>query len=212
MAVRWQVTKLIRETQALSAQVALYFTDQSPPYVALVEVEKWLHEKAVEAPAPNVMRVELHRVEGTREECGLPTLVRTVDEAEAILQVWARTAPAPGDGYHKTDVRVTFDDGTEHRLRADLQQGETGYFDMATRYVIYSSQDACLLGKEVWAGPEMYAEWAWSRECNRRGNGYVRMAVEPAGQRDETFISKTTVSQDPLKLLGGRALLRTVNL
>jgi hypothetical protein len=73
------------------------------------------------------IRIDLERVEGTREECVKVSVLPVVEDndpevwlnSDAILRRWGRTAPATG-GYDKCDFAVHFDDGEVYEGRYDL--------------------------------------------------------------------------------------------
>lgn len=69
-----------------------------------------------------ITKVIVEQAEGLTEDMKPFTFegANCVADAEAKLQEIALTAPA-GGGYYKTDVDVTLQDGTEIRLRMDVQ-------------------------------------------------------------------------------------------
>ncbi len=79
------------------------------------------------APARTVQCVHLERAEGLTWECSMEHVVFSLEDAESQLYAWAWTAPEPGQGYHKADVRVEYTNGTSQYIRADLQRGRYGY-------------------------------------------------------------------------------------
>jgi hypothetical protein len=78
-----------------------------------------------------VKTIRIQRAEG---RIGLdsfdPVTVTTWAEANAILRSWARTAPGPGQGYHKCDFTVTWADGETYNGRYDLEGRETETADL----------------------------------------------------------------------------------
>ena len=59
--------------------------------------------------------ITINRTQGWANETNQPIVVtgsNVFKQADRILQDMAYTAPHPGHGYHKTDVTITFDDGT----------------------------------------------------------------------------------------------------
>ena len=70
-----------------------------------------------------ITKITLHRAEGLTAECIEVSVVPpTLENADAILRKWARTAPEQGYGYHKTDVFIEWEDGFSYRGRYDLQR------------------------------------------------------------------------------------------
>ena len=71
-----------------------------------------------------VSSIELRRAEGrTIEVVKEWTKVTSFEDADAILARWRTTAPTRGHGYHKTDFKVTWEDGSAYDGVYDLQQG-----------------------------------------------------------------------------------------
>ena len=59
--------------------------------------------------------ITINRTEGWANETNQPIAVtgpNVFTQADRVLQDMAYTAPHPGRGHHKTDVTITFDDGT----------------------------------------------------------------------------------------------------
>lgn len=76
--------------------------------------------------AIKVVKVDLERVEGRIDE-RFAASFSSVEAAERLLALWARTAPDDGT-YDRTDFLVTFEDGETYGGRIDLQrQHEEGY-------------------------------------------------------------------------------------
>lgn len=74
----------------------------------------------------SVREIEITRAEGPSELCGRPHVVRSFEQASALLAMWAVDAPE-GGAYDKCDFVVRFDgiDG-EYTGRYDLQGLDTG--------------------------------------------------------------------------------------
>lgn len=202
-----QHTALLNRLIELQNDVVQAMGSANQVYRHLVDAEQTLRTSwpSVE---PDIRTIYLQRAEGVNAGQGLT--VRTLAEADAILGVWARTAPARGSGYDKTDVVVTFDDESETRLRVDLNCDTEDYL-RANRpvYCVYVSNDCLRLGKEAWDGSEVYSQWALRREIHRAHNQnmeFIRLVVIPANTQD-AHIVETTVSCDPLSLIKGHALL-----
>lgn len=54
--------------------------------------------------------IDLYRGEGLVKEIARARAT-SYDQANDLLRAWARTAPGPGRGYHKTDIAVHWRDG-----------------------------------------------------------------------------------------------------
>lgn len=59
------------------------------------------------------------------------TTAATFDDADAVIQKWAMLAPSTG-GYDKIHITVQWADGTEYRLRMDLQHDSKSQNDLRT--------------------------------------------------------------------------------
>lgn len=64
------------------------------------------------------IKFEIERAEGTQQECVKRT-VNSWASANDLLNSMSHTAPA-GGGYHKTDFKITFEDGLVYQGRVDL--------------------------------------------------------------------------------------------
>jgi len=65
------------------------------------------------------VKIEIERAEGTASEC-VKRVVNSWSAANALLNSMSRTAPGSGGGYHKTDFKITFEDGETYGGRVDL--------------------------------------------------------------------------------------------
>jgi hypothetical protein len=68
-----------------------------------------------------VARIAITRAEGLPHECSVTHICGTWDDADAVLKRMAWTAPEHG-GYHKTDFRITWEDGETYTGRYDLKR------------------------------------------------------------------------------------------
>lgn len=68
----------------------------------------------------SIKAITLNRAEGLIDECNKPAILSTPEDAAAILQRWALTAPWNGSGYHKVDLTIDFDEGDSKSYRFDL--------------------------------------------------------------------------------------------
>jgi hypothetical protein len=67
------------------------------------------------------LKITLSRHEGPKDSgIGIPVSFNTFTAAQGCLEMWAKTAPVPGDGYDKYQVYVTFPDGNTWVYRYDL--------------------------------------------------------------------------------------------
>jgi len=66
-----------------------------------------------------VKSITLTRAEGVVEDCVTVT-VPSWDAATSTLRKWAETAPDAGDGYHKCDYVIEWQDGEQFEGRYDL--------------------------------------------------------------------------------------------
>lgn len=67
------------------------------------------------------LRITLRRVEGPRKSgVGKTLKFDNFDTAQKCMEVWAKTAPQPGDGYDKCEIVVTLPDGLSWEYRYDL--------------------------------------------------------------------------------------------
>ena len=67
-----------------------------------------------------IRTIQLTRAEGAVADLATVT-VTSWDAATATLRAWARTAPRPGDGCHKCDFIVAWENGQTHKGRYDLE-------------------------------------------------------------------------------------------
>lgn len=70
----------------------------------------------------SVKSVWLSRAEGRTQEIGQRT-ESSLEAADEQIRHWAQTAPKEGS-YHKTDFKVTWEDGETYAGRYDLQFGD----------------------------------------------------------------------------------------
>lgn len=73
--------------------------------------------------------IKISRAEGMAHEC-VTRVVRTYDEANAMLRAWSATAPK-GGCYDKCDFWVTFEDGYQYAGRYDLKHWSEERPDLA---------------------------------------------------------------------------------
>ena len=120
------------------------------------------HDDASATPAPAesataaipVQSIWLNRAEGPTAECGDVT-VSSYDDADRVLQSWARTAPDTG-GYDKCDFRITFADGETYEGRYDLKRHDTAHTGQLQRHVRQFCRFYAGLWRPVHITPEYY--------------------------------------------------------
>lgn len=69
-----------------------------------------------------VREITLTRAEGKKEQCNIPTIVYTFQEAQQTLIKWSHNAPKEHHGYHKVDFFIAFWNGDTYKGRYDLQK------------------------------------------------------------------------------------------
>lgn len=67
-----------------------------------------------------VKEIWLNRAEG-RIPLPRAVTVKTYKDAHDVLLDWSISAPKQGEGYDKTDIKVTFEDGETYSGRVDLK-------------------------------------------------------------------------------------------
>lgn len=88
-----------------------------------------------------IARLELNRAEGGEQTALFESVegqsnTQLLQLADEKLSTWSITAPGPGQGYHKVDVRLILENGETLGLRYDLtRQNRTFLMDALTNHL-----------------------------------------------------------------------------
>lgn len=210
-----QISELIKQANSLLGEIDNTIGSGSKAACLVYDAIQELHRQGGRFnEPPSIDTICLSRVEG--KGAGQSIMVRTIDEANAILGVWSASAPGDDGGYDKTDVTITFADGTSTKLRADLQCNRPANYltDDLPEFAIYITGDVCRLGHQVWSGDSLYLEWAWAVALQQVKNvvgQYARLVrVLPGLGVVGSYIHMTTIGHDPLETLRGDNLMAKV--
>lgn len=195
--------QLLSDLTNIQKHIAGSLGTKNAAWEGLQRAVEYVDDRTIDPPAPEIETVTITRAEGRHEEVGKALVLRTVEEADAVLAVWAHTAPKPGNGYDKTDVVIHFSDGSEYRCTVCLNAGVGRYITALSPCSVYFSEERARLGRQVWTGPAYYTAWAYNR-TQRAHYGFIRAVCHTPGGQDHII---TNFANDPLANIVGTKLL-----